>query len=81
MVFEDVADPQQAEILIANACFLQKGGAALIAVKSQCISSTQPPEQSYAEFKKKIGSVFEVAEELRLDPLEEGHAFYSLRKK
>ncbi len=81
VVFEDVADPQQAEILLQNARFLQRGGAALIAVKSQCISSTQPPEQSYAEFRKKIGGVFDVVEELRLDPFEEDHAFYSLRKK
>ncbi len=81
VLFEDVADPQQAEILLQNARFLERGGAALIAVKSQCISSTLPPEQSYAEFKKKVSSVFEIAEELRLDPFEEDHAFYSLRKK
>jgi fibrillarin-like rRNA methylase len=60
---------------------LKKGGAALIAVKSQCINSVAPPEESYAKFRKKIDSVFEIVEELRLDPLEEGHAFYSLRKK
>jgi fibrillarin-like pre-rRNA processing protein len=80
-IFEDVADPQQAEILLANARFLKRGGAALIAVKSQCISSVAPPEASYAEFRKKIAHAFEIVEELRLDPLEEGHAFYSLRKK
>ncbi|MEM0475395.1 MAG: fibrillarin-like rRNA/tRNA 2'-O-methyltransferase [Candidatus Norongarragalinales archaeon] len=81
VVFEDVADPQQAEILIANSRFLKKSGAALVAVKSQCISSVAPPEASYAEFKKKIALEFEIVEELRLEPFEEGHAFYSLRKK
>ncbi|MFH0973275.1 MAG: fibrillarin-like rRNA/tRNA 2'-O-methyltransferase [Candidatus Micrarchaeota archaeon] len=80
-VFEDVADPQQAEILIQNARFLEKGGAALIAVKSQCISSVAPPEESYAEFKKAVAPIFSIAEELRLEPFEQDHAFYSLRKK
>src|SRR5574341_845585 len=46
VVFEDVADPQQARILIENGkVFLRKGGWALFAVKSRSVDVTLKPEE------------------------------------
>src|SRR3989344_3803635 len=52
VVFEDVADPQQAEILLQNARFLEKGGFAMIAVKARAVNSSEDPQKVYAKIKK-----------------------------
>ena len=81
-VFEDVAQANQAEILIRNAkVFLKKGANAMIAVKSQCIDSTRPPKQVFAEVRKELESTFDVLQEVDLEPFEGGHVLYLLRMK
>ena len=81
VIFEDVADPQQAEILVENARFLSKGGVALIAIKSRAINSVKQPEHVYQEVKKKLEKTFEITQELVLDPFEADHLFLVLKKK
>jgi len=81
VVFEDVADPQQAEILNANARFLPKGGFALIAIKARAVNSVEDPQKVYAKIKKTLAEVFDIEQEIPLEPLEEDHLFLVLKKK
>ncbi|MBS3070200.1 fibrillarin-like rRNA/tRNA 2'-O-methyltransferase [Candidatus Micrarchaeota archaeon] len=81
VVFEDVADPQQAEIMNANARFLSKGGYALIAIKSRAINSIEEPAHVYAKVKKILAEAFEIEQEIPLEPFEQDHLFLVLRKK
>ncbi|MEM4254932.1 MAG: fibrillarin-like rRNA/tRNA 2'-O-methyltransferase [Candidatus Norongarragalinales archaeon] len=81
VVFEDVADPQQAEILNANSRFLAKGGYALIAIKSRAINSVEEPARVYAKVKKTLSEAFEIEQEIPLEPFEQDHLFLVLRKK
>lgn len=81
-VFEDVAQANQAEILIRNAkVFLKKGAHAMIAVKSQCIDSTRPPREVFNEVRRELATTFEVLQEVNLEPFEGGHVLYLLRMK
>lgn len=81
VIFEDVAHPEQAEMMLKNARFLKKGGWAMIAIKSQSIDVTKKPEEIYKRVEKELEAQFEIVERISLEPYEMGHLFLLLRKK
>jgi len=82
LVYEDVADPDQIEILIRNSeKFLKDDGCAMIAIKSQSIDVTKPPQQIYKQCLQKLKEKFKIIEQLELDPYEKGHLFVVLKMK
>ncbi len=55
VVFADVAQPDQSRIVALNASlFLKRGGGVLISIKANCIDSTSPPEQVFAQEVEKL---------------------------
>ncbi|AMM54208.1 fibrillarin-like rRNA/tRNA 2'-O-methyltransferase [Pyrococcus kukulkanii] len=81
VIFEDVAQPTQAKILIDNAeAYLKRGGYGMIAVKSRSIDVTKEPEQVFREVERELGEYFEVIERLNLEPYEKDHALFVVRK-
>lgn len=81
-VYEDVAQPNQDEILIKNAQkFLKPAGIAMIAIKSQSIDVTKRPEETFALVLQNLQQHFEVLERIRLEPYDKDHLFVVLRKK
>ncbi len=55
LLYQDVAQPNQAEIAIENSnYYLAENGIGILAIKSQSIDSVVPPEQIYEQEKKKI---------------------------
>lgn len=82
LVYQDVATPDQPEILIRNArAFLKPGGFAMLAVKSRSIDVTRKPEGIYREVEKKLKEGFEILEKIRLDPYEKDHCFFVLKQQ
>jgi len=82
IVYEDVASPEQADILLKNCrMFLKKGGYAMIAIKSQSIDVTKNPEETYSQVKEELSGELELVEEINLEPFEKGHLFLVLKKK
>ncbi len=82
VVFEDVADPAQAEILEINCrAFLKTGGFAMIAIKSRSVSSVRSPAKVYAEVEAELSKSFEIIERLDLAPFEADHEFLVLKLK
>lgn len=82
IIYQDVAQPDQDEILIANAkMFLKKGGIAMIAIKSQSIDVTLEPEEVFEKVLKKLGSHFEILEKIKLEPYDKDHLFVVLKFK
>jgi fibrillarin-like pre-rRNA processing protein len=80
LVYSDTADPQQVEILIRNSeKFLKPSGHAMIAIKSQSISSIKPPKLIYRECLKELEKHFEILDKVELDPYEKFHLFVVLR--
>ena len=56
-IFADVAQPDQSRIVALNAhMYLKKGGGVLISIKANCIDSTAPPEQVFAQEVEKLKS-------------------------
>ena len=82
IVYEDVASPEQADILLKNCrAFLKEGGYAMIAIKSQSIDVTQKPEETYRQVKEELSGELELIEEINLAPFEKDHLFLVLKKK
>jgi len=81
VIFEDVAQPTQAKILIDNAkVYLKDGGYAMLSVKSRSIDVTKEPEQVFKEVEKELSEYFEIVEELSLEPYEKDHTLFVVRK-
>lgn len=82
VIFEDVADTQQTEIMRRNAeLMLEKDGYAMIAIKARCVSSVVEPKKVFAQAKKELEQDFEVIEEISLEPFEADHEFFVLKKR
>lgn len=80
-VYCDIADPQESEIAIRNAKeFLKKGGYVFVAIKSQSIDVTKPPQQVYKEESEKLKKAgLEVLQLIDLEPYEQKHAMIVAR--
>lgn len=83
LIYCDVAQPDQTEILIRNAkIFLKKGAHIMIAIKARSINVVIPPKQIFAQERQKlIAGNFQILEELNLHPLEKDHAFFVAKAK
>ena len=82
IVYQDVAAPNQAEILWKNADrFLKRGGYAYVAIKARSIDVTKDPRDIFHEFRKFMESKgYRVVEEVPLDPYEKDHEMMVLKK-
>ena len=79
VIFADVAQPDQARIVIHNAqSFLKDGGHVIISIKASCIDSTAPPDEVFRqEIEKLKKSQFQPIEQVTLEPYERDHAMVS----
>ncbi|MCX6778139.1 MAG: fibrillarin-like rRNA/tRNA 2'-O-methyltransferase [Candidatus Micrarchaeota archaeon] len=81
-IYQDVAQPDQAEILYSNARFaLPAGGHALLAIKSQSIDMSIPPSQVYENVIRKLEGSFEILEKIDISRFEKDHLFIHMRRK
>lgn len=76
VIFADVAQPDQARIVIHNAeSFLKDGGHIVISIKASCIDSTIPAETVFAsEVQKLKEKNLKPIEQVTLEPYERDHA-------
>lgn len=82
LVYADVAQPDQSEILIRNAnVFLKENGWIMIAIKARSIDVRQNPKVVFENERKKLDAVFDIKYQIFLDPYEKDHAFFVGRKK
>ncbi len=82
VIYQDVADPEQARIIEANSeKFLEKGGNALLCLKARSIDAMQQPEKIFRETRARLEKSFEVRQQIDLAPFDKDHAFLSMRKK
>ncbi|MHA1399904.1 MAG: fibrillarin-like rRNA/tRNA 2'-O-methyltransferase [Candidatus Heimdallarchaeaceae archaeon] len=82
VIFEDVAQPFQTEILWVNVkSFLKKGGYFFLAVKARSIDVTKNPKVIFEEVKKEILDYgLEIIEEIDLAPYEKDHILFIGKK-
>ncbi|KAJ5075811.1 rRNA/tRNA 2'-o-methyltransferase fibrillarin-like protein [Anaeramoeba ignava] len=88
VIFADIAQPDQARIVIHNAeQYLKNGGHFIISIKANCIDSTISPEAVFAgEIDKLKEANLKPKEQVTLEPYERDHAvvigtYRPIRKK
>ncbi len=81
VIYQDIAAPDQADILIRNAALLSSKGLAYVAVKSQSIDVSKDPKKVFKEFIEKVSASFKVLESISLEPFDRMHLFLVLQKK
>ncbi len=82
VIYQDVAQPDQVEILIRNALkYLKPKGYAFLALKTRSIDVTLDPKTVIEEEKKKLEEHFDILDEVILDPYEKDHCLFVLRRK
>ena len=82
LIYEDVAQPDQSEILLRNAeVYLKRGGHAMLALKARAVNVAAKPEEVYREERKKLEQKMEIVDFRTLEPFEKDHAFFLLRAK
>ncbi len=82
VLFQDVSQPNQAEIFNKNAeLFLKKNDIGLIAIKAHSIDSSKNTKQVIKKQVKEIESSFEILEIIDLNPFEKHHSLIIGKKK
>lgn len=81
VIFADVAQPDQARIVMYNAqSFLKDQGHVVISIKASCIDSTAPPDTVFAsQIALLRDNQFKPIEQVTLEPYERDHAMVSGR--
>jgi len=81
VIFSDVAQPDQTEIVMLNAKhFLKNGGEVLIAVKASCVDSLAAPEEVFeAEIKKLEKEGWKPQERITLEPYQRNHTMITAK--
>lgn len=81
VIYQDIAQPNQTEILLANAkIFLSKGGYAMLSLKARSIDVTKEPREIFRNEMEKLEKEMEIVDTKILDPYEKDHAMFILRK-
>ena len=76
VVYCDLAQPHQEEIILSNAAlFLRSGGHLLAAIKASSISTSAPPSQIYREALSELSGAFEIKWSRILDRYQKKHNF------
>ncbi|WP_424357400.1 fibrillarin-like rRNA/tRNA 2'-O-methyltransferase [Methanocella sp. MCL-LM] len=73
-IYQDVAQPDQASIAMANAeKYLSKGGHVVVAIKARSISITEDTETIFRREVDTLSRKFEVLQTVSLEPLHKDH--------
>ena len=81
VIYQDVAQPDQTDILLANVkAFLREGGHAVLALKARSIDVTKEPREIFNDEMEKLEDELEIIDAKILDPYEKDHAMLVLRK-
>lgn len=84
VVYQDVAQKNQAEIFLKNTdLFLKSKGYALLAVKARSIDVTRQPRQIFREIREKLEKPksLEIIDYRELEPFQKDHCMFICRKK
>jgi fibrillarin-like pre-rRNA processing protein len=81
VIYQDLAQKNQAEILIKNLKFLKEDGIVLFAAKARSIDVTMQPSKVFKGLETILKDSFSGLKVLILDPYEKDHAFYMGKSK
>lgn len=84
VVFQDIAQRDQVGMFLKNCdAFLKKGGHGMLAVKARSIDVTKKPKEIFKQLRIELENNpdYVIIDYRELDPYEQDHAFFTVRKK
>lgn len=81
VVYQDIAQQDQAEIFLRNLQFLAEGGTGVLCVKAQSIDSAAPASTVFTQVREQLQEQVTICETLRLEPFHTDHLFIRCRKQ
>ena len=81
IVFMDIAQRNQVEILRRNAIFADRTSLLMLCVKSRSIDVTAQPTTVFAHVRGELHKDFKVLQEIRLEPYERDHTIFLLKRR
>ena len=80
VIFQDIAQRRQVEILLKNLRFLKKKGFVLVAIKSRSIDVVRKPSEVFKEVEIKLKKELKIIDKKNLAPLERDHMLFVCQK-
>jgi fibrillarin-like pre-rRNA processing protein len=75
LIYQDVAQPDQAAILVRNCAFLRPGGQAILMLKTRSVDVRKTPEEVFRETIAGLAAAgLEIVESVWLSPFHQDHA-------
>ncbi|HLD10818.1 MAG TPA: fibrillarin-like rRNA/tRNA 2'-O-methyltransferase [Candidatus Nanoarchaeia archaeon] len=81
VIYQDVAQKNQVDILFKNLKFLKKNGYILFAIKARSINVIKNPKVIFKEIEEQLKKQVKILDFMVLDPYEKDHCFYICQKK
>lgn len=81
VIYQDIAQKNQVEILLKNLQFLKQKGYVLIAIKSRSIDVTRNPQRIYREVEDQLKNKLKLLDKKDLSPFQKDHCFFVFQKK
>ncbi|MBN1785781.1 MAG: fibrillarin-like rRNA/tRNA 2'-O-methyltransferase [Candidatus Methanofastidiosa archaeon] len=75
LIYQDVAQVEQAEILLRNLPFLKTGGNIMLCIKARSIDVTRDPDKVFREEVSKLRQKIDITETLDISAYEKDHSF------
>lgn len=80
VIYQDIAQKNQTEILLKNLIFLKKNGYALIAVKARSIDVTEKPKKIFNMVKTQLEKKLQILDYKNLAPYQLDHCIFICKK-
>ena len=80
IIYQDIAQREQAEIFLGNFKFLKKDGIALLCVKARSVDVARKPKQVFKEMREKLEKEVKIVDYRELDPFEKDHCIFVCKK-
>lgn len=80
VIYQDIAQREQAEIFLSNFRFLKKDGFALLCVKARSVDVAMKPKQVFKEMREKLEKEVKIVDYRELDPFEKDHCIFVCKK-
>jgi len=82
VIYQDIAQKNQVEILIKNInTFLKKDGYAIVAIKARSIDVTKHPKEIFKEVREKLEKELIIVDYRTLEPYQKDHVMFICKNK
>ncbi len=81
VIYQDIAQREQADIFLGNFKFLKNNGTAILCVKARSVDIAKKPKQIFKEMRERLEKETKIIDYKELGPFEKDHAIFICKKK